>query len=445
MISKDLYSQLWFRVLIIVVLALFMGWSVFEKGWLAISILLLLSIIILTGNLVAFLNKTNRQLSYFFEAIQNEDLTLVFPGKGSIKSVRELNKSMNGVNEKLKAIKSELQEQERYYKTILEHLSIGIITFNDSGSIFLANSAAQKLFGLEHLTHIQQLSRVDKKLYSALKTLQPGERNLVSFVGKEGAVQLSLKSTLFKTSRENLQLVAVYDIKNELEAKELESWMKLIRVLTHEIMNSIAPITSLSRSLLGYYDKLEGKAPSEKVVSNTIKGLEVINERGNGLINFVESYRQLTRLPQPEKKPFMVRHLFESMVTLVNSREMTGLLVDFEINPNEMEIVADEKQISQVLINLINNAMEAIKHKANGMIKLKAEVNSNGRPQLWIIDNGAGIPEEIADQIFVPFFTTKETGSGIGLSLSRQVMQMHGGSLKIISSPGQSASAVLTF
>lgn len=445
MISKDLYTRLWFRVFIIVALAFLMGWSVFEKAWPVISILLLITITLLAGNLIVFLNKTNRQLSYFFEAIQNEDLTLVFPEEGSVKSVSELNKSINGVNEKLRAIKSELQEQERYYKTILEQVSIGIITFNESGSIFLANSAAQKLFGHEHLTHIQQLSRIDKNLYSVVKTLQPWGHNLVSFNGKEGTVQLSLRSTPFKTSRESLQLVAIHDIRNELETKELESWMKLIRVLTHEIMNSIAPVTSLSQSLLGYYDKLEGKAPTETVISNTIKGLEVINERGNGLINFVESYRQLTRLPQPEKKSFMVRHLFESMVTLVNSGEMTDIDVDFEIIPDGMEVIADEKQISQVLINLIKNSMEAIKNKAKGMIKLKAEVNSGGRPQLWVIDNGEGIPEEIMDQIFVPFFTTKETGSGIGLSLSRQVMQMHGGSLKIISSPGKSTSAVLTF
>ena len=445
MISKGLNSRLWFRILTIVALALFMGWAFFEKSWPVISALLLMAIIIVTGNLIVFLNKTNRQLSYFFEAIQNEDLTLVFPEAKGVQSVKELNKSMNGVNEKLKAIRSELQEQERYYKTILEQVSIGIITFNDNGSIFLANSAAQKLLGHEHLTHIQQLSRVDKNLYSVLKILQPGGRNLVSFSGKEGTVQLSLKSTPFKTSRENLQLVAIYDIRNELEAKELESWMKLIRVLTHEIMNSIAPVTSLSQSLLGYYDKLEGRAPTETVVSNTIKGLEVINERGKGLINFVESYRQLTRLPQPEKKSFLVRHLFESIITLVDSREVTGIDINFEINPDEIAIVADEKQISQVLLNLIKNAREAIKNRANGMIKLKAEVNSDGRPQLLVIDNGVGIPEEISDQIFIPFFTTKETGSGIGLSLSRQVMQMHGGSLKLISSPGKSTSAVLIF
>ncbi len=446
MISKNLYSQLWLRVLTIVVAALFTGWSAFEKNWPMVSVLLLVVIAVLTVNLIGFLNKTNRRLSYFFEAIQNDDLTLVFPEEEAVKSIRELGKSMNGVNEKLKAIQSELHEQERYYKTILEQLSIGILTFNDSGTIFLANSAARKLLRHEHLTHIQQLSRIDKKLYSSLKTLQPGGQNLVSFGGPAGVVQLSLKSTLFKTSHENLQLVAVHDIKNELETKELESWMKLIRVLTHEIMNSIAPVTSLSRSLLKYYDKMEGGIPSEKIVSNTIKGLKVINERGNGLINFVESYRQLTRLPKPDKKAVPLNHLFESIITLTNALpEKADIVVDYEVNPVEMEILADEKQISQVLINLIKNAMEAMTNDTIGRIKLKAGINNDGRPRLWVIDNGAGIPEDILDQIFVPFFTTKETGSGIGLSLSRQIMQLHGGSLKIMSTPGRSTSAVLTF
>jgi two-component system, NtrC family, nitrogen regulation sensor histidine kinase NtrY len=345
---------------------------------------------------------------------------------------------LNKVNELIKKIKFELLEQEHYYKTILEHVSIGIITFNENGNIFLANTAARTLLNHEHLTHIKQISQVDRKLFSAISELQPGDKKLVSFTGKSGVVQLSLKSTLFKTAQQNFQLVVVQDIKSELETKELESWIKLIRVLTHEIMNSVAPITSLSQTISGYFKNLDGNLPDEKIIGNTIKGLEVINERGAGLISFVENYRKLTRLPQPDKKPVKIAQLFENTITLINYESVNEHVeITYKTNPPDLEIVADKEQISQVLINLIKNSLEALKSAGDGKIILVGEINSNGRIQLTVSDNGPGIQEDLMDKIFIPFFTTKESGSGVGLSISRQIMMLHGGSLKLVSVPGK--------
>jgi signal transduction histidine kinase len=211
-------------------------------------------------------------------------------------------------------------------------------------------------------------------------------------------------------------------------------------------MNSVAPITSLSQTILGYYNASGENLPSEKVIGNTVKGLKVINERSAGLISFVETYRKLTRIPPPDKKPVSLEQLFESTITLVNTDSASKTItISREVSPPDIEIFADKKQISQVLINLVKNSMEALKTNSEGKIMLKGEVIENGRVRVTVTDSGPGIPRDLMDKIFIPFFTTKESGSGIGLSLSRQIMLLHGGSLKMISEPGKQTVAVLEF
>ncbi len=436
MVSKNLYLNIIFRVSALAAIALLFGWMIFQ-GISKLLIVIVISVFIgVIMELVHFLNKTNRKIAYFFDAIRNEDSTLHFPVYTRNKSLKELNISLNKVNELIKSIKIEQREQEQYFQTILEHISIGIISYNEKGYISLANTAAKKLLCYEQLTHIEQLRRVDKNFYVALKEISPGERKVVSFNPGLGQVQLSLKTSLFKTTHENLMLVAIQDIKTELEEKELDSWIKLIRVLTHEIMNTIAPITSVSEMLLGYYVNLKEDNPSQKIIDNTIRGLEVINERGKGLISFVDSYRKLTRLPQPIKKPIQVQKFCKKIITLISIEPVEGN-VDFDIiiHPENMEVFADEEQISQVLINLIKNSREALAGEKNGKVIIVGRIDDYGSPRIEVIDNGPGISPEIANKIFIPFFTTKESGSGIGLSLSRQIMQLHGGSLKVKTTP----------
>ena len=243
-----------------------------------------------------------------------------------------------------------------------------------------------------------------------------------------------------------MTLATISNIQNVLEEQETEAWQKLIRVLTHEIMNTIAPITSLSQTILAYFKNLDGNQPSEKVIRNTIKGLEVINERGTGLIAFVETYRKLTRIPPPEKKTIQLKQLLENTITFIGTEPIDdNIRISLEVTPPDLELTADKKQISQVLINLIKNSMEALKNHEEGKIVLNANTNKNGRKQITVTDNGPGIPEELMDKVFIPFFTTKESGSGIGLSLSRQIMQMHGGRLKVDSVPGKMTSVILIF
>lgn len=444
MASKNFYLNIVFRTLFLAATGLALGWLFFDRGLYILTSAFAIIFLILVAELISYLNRTNRKIAFFFDAVRNDDSTLHFPVNTGNKSLDDLNQSLNNLNELIKTIKFDLQEQEQYFKTILEHVSIGVITINQSGNIFLSNSAARNLLNRDQLTHVSQLMQVDKKLFLAIKELYPGDHKLVSFNSSSGTVQLSLKSTSFNTADQNYQLVAIQDIKNEMETKELESWIKLIRVLTHEIMNTIAPITSLSQTISGYFKNLNGEIPSQKIIANTVKGLEIINERGSGLLSFVENYRQLTRLPQPEKKKIIVSQFLESTVTLLQvDSKNENTQIEWDCTPRELEIVADEKQIAQVLINLVKNAEEALKKKENGKISIKAEINKNGRPQIAVNDNGTGIPGDLLDKIFVPFFSTKENGSGIGLSLSRQIMQKHGGTLKVESLPQKTCFTIL--
>jgi len=436
MISKNLYVQLLVRVLILLTLSFVLAWMIFQKELYTLSVVPVLAILIQTINLVRFLNATNRRLFYFFDAIKNEDSTLLFSEKTNDKILVELNKSLNKVNQQILKIHIENRQQEQYFRALMEHAATGMLTYDDNGFILHSNSLVKRLLSLEVLTHLNQLDKIDHKLFVAAKNIQASEQRLVTLNNERGNNQLLIKASSFIADQKKLMLLSIQDIKNELDEKELDSWRKLIRVMMHEIMNSITPITSLSESLAGYFYK-EGQMKSpdqvnEKTIETTIRGLEVIREQGKGLISFVDSYRKLTRLPKPEMTVFSAINLIENITILSGSFDHAEEIeISNEVEPNDLEIFADEKQISQVLINLVKNAFQANIGNKSPKVKIVAISGENGRPIIKVIDNGPGIPKDILDKIFIPFFTTKESGSGIGLSLSRQIMQLHGGSLKV--------------
>jgi two-component system nitrogen regulation sensor histidine kinase NtrY len=357
---------------------------------------------------------------------------------------------MNRVNNQIKQLKIEYSQQEQYFKTLLEHLATGIISYDSKGFILHANSPAKKLLSTEVLTHLQQIERIDPVLFHTIKSIKPLERRLVGFKTPEGEIELSLKATSFKTSDNELVILSIQDIKNELDEKELESWMKLIRILMHEIMNSITPITSLSQSLSGIYSPDGNPLPPEKVtdktIATTLQGLNVIKEQGKGLITFVESYRKLTRVPEPLKKLFRISELTERIQVLYNSLEgSAGIGLSISIKDPDLEIFADQNLISHVLINLLKNALEANENNPSGKIWITSGKGNDSQPEICVEDNGPGIPKENLDKIFVPFFTTRQNGSGIGLSVSKQIMRIHGGTLKVKSEPGSNTIFCLSF
>jgi len=450
MISKRLYINILIRITFIVALALLMGYLVFMEQSVRFSIICFVTIIIITVSLITYLNRTNRNIRFFFDSIRNDDSNLAFPVDNKSGSLKELHQSMNNVNSQIQELKIENAHQEQYFQKILEHLATGIITYNKKGFIHHANSAAKRVLLLDILTHLKQIERVDKKLFMTIKNLKPYERHLVAVNTLQGEIQLSLKSTSFGSDDNELVILSIQDIKHELDEKEVDSWMRLIRVLMHEIMNSITPITSLSESLSNIYQK--GKKPidtgeiTEKTILTTLNGLNVIKEQGKGLMEFVESYRKLTRIPKPEMRSFKISDLFTRVKVLTDSLEKSkDTEINFRTDNVEMKIYGDENLISLVLINLIKNAVEANEKNPECKIEIYAGINSDDKPEICVSDNGPGIIKENIEEIFIPFFTTRENGSGIGLSISKQIMGAHGGTLKVSSVPHKETVFCLSF
>jgi len=259
-----------------------------------------------------------------------------------------------------------------------------------------------------------------------------------------------VKATELKFENNVIKLVSFQDITNELDKKELDSWKRLIRVLTHEIMNSISPITSLTTVISGYFKKKDEEYPGplehidHQIVFKTLAGLNTIEETGKGLLDFVDKYRSLTSLPKPNLSKFTIDSLFRKCKILMESNISNNIKITASVYPEDISIVADYAQVEQILINLIKNAIEALSNKKNGTIHLKAFYSDNSI-LIQVKDNGIGISGEIIEDIFVPFFTTKENGSGIGLSLSKQIMQNHDGTISVNSAPNKGSEFTLKF
>ena len=427
-----------------------LAWAIFTEQHIGWVILFSTGLLFQIIKLIRFQNRATERINYFFESIRNEDFSQNFSPRDNRAIAQSLQQNMKLINDYLQKVKIESQQQEHYFRALIEQVGTGILSFNENGFVLHANQSVRKLFGMEQFTHLTQLEKVDPKLAQLIRQIQPNEQKLVQYTGKQGTTTLLIKSGAFKNQNDQLCLLSIQDINRELDEKELDSWLKLIRVLTHEIMNSIAPVTSLSESLSNYYQKdgepITTSEVSDKLIQNTIRGLDIIKEQGKGLINFVDSYRKFTRLPKPDKKLLPVSNLLEK-TALLRSVALPDSHTRITVKkPSEkLLVLADEKLISQVLINLVKNAVEALDQQEAGEIELIGRETPSGQVEIVVRDNGPGIPPELMEEIFVPFFTTRENGSGIGLSLSRQVMRLHGGSLKARSVPGKETSFTLRF
>lgn len=434
MYYRNAFVRLIIYIILLIALSGLLFMQLLAHSWYAV--LLFLGVLWVVYRILKLFNRIPERISYFFNAIENEDSTLHFPKNINHIPTKEMNMSLNRVNSLIQEIKFKNREQEQYYSMLLEQVATGIVVINSNGNILQANSGVKRLLNYKTLFHIEQLKRVDVNLYEAFYLLkEDSSHEFVKLNHSNATIQLSLRATTFISQQETLRIISVHDISNELDAKEVESWMKLIKVLTHEIMNSITPITSLSETLLNYYT-LQVEPINNKIIANTIHGLEVINERGAGLIRFVESYRKLTKLSKPILESIELKKLIEHLLLLMEN-ELNFYRITFDVQIEEgCSIEADRTQMSQVFINLIKNAMQAVESVSTPKISITASKMANKRCEIKVIDNGVGIEAALIDQIFIPFFTTKENGSGIGLSLTKQILKNHGGTIELISSPG---------
>lgn len=437
MVSRNIYLQLVFRIVLIVLTVIVSTYLYFKGNYVGCGI----GILILIGQttaLINYVNQTNRKIAYFFDAIKNEDFTLRFPEKLSVKSLEELNHSLNMLNSMIQDIHLKKQAQEQYYQEILRQADIGIFTINPKGHILFANPTVQDLLNYRPLNHIKQLNQVDTELYGLFKNLKPFENKIYQLGNERGKRDLSIKCTPLTIEEQELLLVVVHDIHRELDEKETDSWVKLIRVLTHEIMNTITPITSISESILKYFKKggslTEPNEFNKDQIKNTAKGLEVIKDQGSDLMSFVQSYRTFLSVPEPDRELIPADKLLERVKLLLEEQNSENTVaITIEISPKDLELFVDQKQISQVLLNLGKNAKQSLEGLENGEVKFICGINEMNKKYIQVWDNGAGIPADLLDEIFVPFFTTKKSGTGIGLSLSKQIMRLHGGSIQVLS------------
>lgn len=325
----------------------------------------------------------------------------------------------------LQNIKKETIQREKYYELILDFVETGIVVLDDKGNVFQKNRKAMELLGMEVFTHVKQLGRVSESLRKVFEEILPGQKMQVEYTNERGKMTPYFRASSITIQDNPYRIIALNDISHELDDREIDSWIRLTRVLTHEMMNSLTPVTSLSEMLL----TLPGAQKDEELR----QGLETIHTTGKGLVNFVMSYRKLTRLPSPEPTLFDVRPFLERMVQLAGHQHPdSSIRIVLKEVQEDLMAYADENLLTQVMTNLLKNAVQAIGEAPDGEIRLRAYCDEQDMVRIEVSNNGPKIAPEIAEQMFVPFFTTKEEGSGIGLSLSKQMMRLQGGSISLL-------------
>lgn len=400
--------------------------------------------------LIEYLDRSNENIASFLDSIQFDDLSYSFKTESDDPAVKRLHQELNEAMLKLRNSRREKDSEFLFFKNIVMHVGIGLIVFKEDGNIEIFNSAARKLLKMNRAENISDLNVVSETLVNVFEKLKTGGRELVRLKIGEELVQLSIYAIELTLRGENVKLISIQNIQSELEEKEMEAWQNLVRVLTHEIMNSVTPISSLAGIVeeeLKPYVKEDYEEPlTREQLSDIHLSLQTISKRSDGLIHFVKEFRSLTSIPKPRPAQINVRNLLEEL-TILHKRELADRNIQLMIfvYPEDLTISADKNMVEQVLINLLRNAMQAFEEQENKMIEIKAAVNEKSRPIISVKDNGTGIDPEAMEKIFIPFFTTKKTGSGIGLSLSRQIMRQHQGTLTVKSTVGKGTEFLMRF
>lgn len=439
------------RVLVIVGLALGLAWGWQNTTWSAT--LLVLAVLITLGviELIRYVEQTSRELTGFLRFVGNQDFStpVALPRKGRV--FEELQDAYRVLAEGFRRLNRQKAANHQYLEAVVEHVGVALVCFDESDTVTMLNEPARRLFGMPHLISVGTFARIDERLPDLLRRMDDGERTLFSVKRGDDSLQLVLYATRFELLEERYKLVSFQNIREELDQREIDSWQKLIRVLTHEIMNSVTPITSLSRLIRDTMIDETGPAPAFRALtaqeqSDMLRSVTAIHTRSRGLLDFVEAYRSFAKLPTPAFADFTVISLLERVRTLM-ARELEDrkIALSLECEDAELVIRADAGQAEQVLINLLRNAVEALVETPDGRIALRASRDEQGKVLVQVSDNGPGIAPSHLDDIFVPFFTTKRNGTGVGLSVSRQIMQANNGLISVRSAPGEGSVFTLKF
>jgi len=445
MIFNTFRSSVIIRLVFVIITTLLILWLFQSHNYITASISIGI-LIIQFFLLIKYVEQTNKKLTRFFENIKYNDFTSSFVSENKGESFNKLNESFNQVIEQFVKTRAEKEEHHNQLQTIVQHISIGILTYRRDGQIDIFNNAVKQIFKINNLKHIKELTSIDEQLPSTLLDLNQDDNKLVKINLDDELLQLSIQATEFKKKGEEYLLVSVKNIHAELEQKEIDSWQKLIRVLTHEIMNSITPISSLASTVKQLLPEEGVQLQDEEDLESMHHALSTISRRSDGLLNFVQVYRDLTRIPKPKFQKVVVKDLlFDSKLMLLHKIKNPDLQISIQTMPDDISVMADTNLIEQVLLNLLINAFHATNNKEKPQIILSSRYNKNEHVIIEVADNGTGIKPDLMDKIFMPFFTSKKEGSGIGLSLSRQIMRMHHGNIFVKSVMDKGSVFTLVF
>jgi two-component system nitrogen regulation sensor histidine kinase NtrY len=398
--------------------------------------------------MIRFQKKAQDEVNQFVESIHYRDFSRHFDVRKAPNELKPLRKGFNDINTTFKLISRERETQYHYLQKILELVDTGILSYEEeTGNISWINEAFKKLLSIPYLKTVQSLEKREPAMYHELIKLKPGESNIIAISRNQQLVKILITASLMRSDEKLYKLIAFQNVSEALDETESKAWSKLLNVMTHEIMNSVAPISSLADTLK---NRLQSPEIANSIESSELEdlelGIDTIKRRSEGLLKFTESYRSLNKITKLDRDKVLVRNLFENLNSLMRpTLEKKNIELEIIMRDPTLAVEADINLLEQVMINLLVNAIEAVKDREEPRITLSAEVQNNSKTLIKITDNGLGMPPELLDKIFIPFFSTKKTGSGIGLSLCKQIMLLHKGNIQVQSTEGKGSSFILQF
>ncbi|HSI76739.1 MAG TPA: ATP-binding protein [Lunatimonas sp.] len=436
------------RILVFAATIFILAYSIVNESGVFVISLLIILVVAQIVFLLRYAESSFKKVRQFLNNIKLSNYSTVYPVKFDGTEIDDLHIEFNAILAKLREDQLEKEANYHYFRTVFQHLSIGLITFEEDGSIQILNTAAKRMLNIQQLNHIEEISKVNKELHYAIHHLRTGGSELIKIVHPDGIMQLSVYVIELVLRDVKFKLVSLQNIQSELEEKEMEAWQNLVRVLTHEIMNSIAPISSLAATIReDIASKHIGDEPVlREDLDDYLMGISTIEKRSEGLINFVSDFRSLAHIPTPKFTAIKISDLFERVELLLKTQlESQKIKMHCSIAPSDLLLFADCSLIEQVMINLTQNAIHAVEDSEVKKILLKAYIDENGKIIIEVTDSGKGIEEEALSKIFIPFFTTKKKGSGIGLSLSKQILRRHKGNIQVKSKIDEGTTFKLIF
>jgi len=437
MIFKNFRLNVLVRVIFLFGLSLTLAGVLTQTGWFFTPLVIGILILLITINLITYIEKTNKDLTNFLLSIKQGGFTSIFTSGQRGSMYGELSEAFNEVIAEFQKINIEKESHYQYLQTVNENIGVALISFLEDGNIEMINNTAKNLLQKPYMTNIQDLEKVDSKLSKVVAKLKSGEKEMVKTTIGGHTYDLSVQAKEFVVKDKNFKLILMQNLKSELEQKEVEAWQKLISVLTHEIMNSVTPIVSLTNAINSILNTEDGHRRNiseidEEDIEDIYLSLKTIENRSKGLVKFVNAYKDFSKTLVLKPSYFDLIQLIKRIEFLLKpDLEKKEIMFGFHYKVKKFEVFGDQELIEQVLINLLKNAIEALNDKPNGAIDFRVIKGDHNKAKIEISDNGQGISSEAMEKIFVPFYTTKKHGTGIGLSLSQQVLKLHGGSISV--------------